>query len=76
MADERKNGVGESTLTVKWWAILIVFLGIFGWFFVTALAHENRITKVETTLDVKIENMTKALDKLTGAFERHSEQGR
>lgn len=51
MIDERKNGVGESTLTIKWWAILIVFISIFGWFFVTALAHENRLTKVETTIE-------------------------
>ena len=30
MADQRSGGIGESTVTVKWWAVLTVIIGIFG----------------------------------------------
>ncbi len=58
---------GESTLTVKWWAVLVIFFGIFGWFFVTALGHENRITKVETTLEQNIVSIKSDLQWLKQA---------
>jgi len=37
----------ESVLTVKWWGVLLVVLGVFGWLAVCAQNHESRITKVE-----------------------------
>lgn len=45
--DQRKNGVGESTLTVKWWAVLVVIICVFGFFFTAALSQERRITTLE-----------------------------
>lgn len=66
-----ENGNGETWVRVKLWSIIILFIGVFGFFFITALAHESRLTKVETTLEVNIQNMTKALDKLSGTIERH-----
>ena len=48
MADERNNGIGESTLTIKWWGVLILILGLFGWMAVSILAQETRITRIET----------------------------
>ena len=38
----------ESTVTIKFWAILITILGIYGFFFVTILNHERRVTVLET----------------------------
>jgi hypothetical protein len=61
----------ESKVTVKVWGLIIVFIAIYGFFFVTAMAHETRITRVETSLDVSICNMTKTLDKLADQMERH-----
>ena len=41
----------ESTLTIKWVFILLLILGIFGFFFTSVLSQENRITKVETQFE-------------------------
>lgn len=67
-----ENGKCESdtSIRVKVWSIIVLFLGIFGFFFVTALAHESRITKVETTIEVNIANMTKAIDRLANCIDR------
>jgi len=37
----------ESILTVKWWGVLLVVFGIFGWLAICAQNHESRITRVE-----------------------------
>lgn len=58
----------ESTLTIKWWALLVVFTAIYGWFFVTALAHESRLTKVETCLE---QNMQTIMTDLKWLKEKH-----
>lgn len=68
--DQRSNGYGESTLTVKWWAVICLFIGIYGWFFMIVLTHENRLTKVETTLEVSITSMTKSIDRLACTLEK------
>ena len=47
--DKRETSLGESTVTVKWWAVLVVILSIMGFFFITTMNHEGRITKIETT---------------------------
>lgn len=70
------NGNEESKITIKAWGIIVLFLGVFGFFFVTAMAHESRLTKAETTLEVNIANMAKALDKLSCTLERHMENGK
>lgn len=47
--DKRETSLGESTVTVKWWAVLVVILSIMGFFFISTLNHEGRLTKIETT---------------------------
>lgn len=42
---------GETLFVVKSWAIVLVILGLFGWFGVQSINHENRITKIETQFD-------------------------
>ena len=37
----------ESILTVRWWGVLLVVFGIFGWLAICAMNHESRITRVE-----------------------------
>jgi hypothetical protein len=46
--DERRETTLESTLSVRWWCVLLVFLGIFGYFFVSIVNHETRITRAES----------------------------
>ena len=52
---------GESTLTLKWGVILVLILGFFGWVVVGAFSHENRLTKVETKLEIQIPQINNAL---------------
>lgn len=47
MGDTIQNCGKESTLTVKWWAILVVIMCVFGFFFTAALSQERRITTLE-----------------------------
>jgi|GEM_PF-3589528 len=60
----------ESRVTIKAWGIIVLFVGMFGFFFMTAMAHESRLTKVETTLEVNLAHIAKSLDVLT----RHQEE--
>ena len=55
---EERRTMTESNLTVKWWCILLVFLGIFGFFFAANMNHESRLTRVETKYEAVAENMT------------------
>lgn len=48
----------ESTFTVKSWAVVVAILGLFGWFGVSILSQEHRITKIETQFDY----ISKSLD--------------
>jgi hypothetical protein len=47
--DNRETSLGESTVTVKWWTVLVVILSIMGFFFISTMNHEGRLTKIETT---------------------------
>lgn len=38
----------ETTVTVSFWAIILVALGIFGFLFTSNINHEGRITILET----------------------------
>ena len=49
----------ESTITVKWWGVLLIILGLFGWLSLTVLAHENRITKIETQFTYIVQSLEK-----------------
>lgn len=60
--DKRQTSIGESTITVKWWAVLAVILSVLGFFFIATLNHEGRITKIETTFSY----ITSALDEVKG----------
>ncbi|MFA5342095.1 MAG: hypothetical protein WC332_09980 [Clostridia bacterium] len=57
MEEERQ----ESSIIVKWWQVVLVLLGIFGFFFVNALAMESRVTKLETLTSVSIANIEKSI---------------
>jgi len=48
MPDERGYSVGESTITVKWWCVLLVIIGIFGWMFIAQVNVDRRVTTLET----------------------------
>ena len=62
MPDQRSGSIGESTITVKWWAVLTVIIAVFGFFFISMLNHEGRLTKVETQFSY----ITDALTDLKG----------
>jgi hypothetical protein len=51
----------ETSVIIKWWQIVLVLLGIFGFFFVNALAMESRVTKLETLTSVSIANIEKSI---------------
>ena len=57
MEEERQ----ESSIIVKWWQVVLVLLGIFGFFFVNALAMESRVTKLETLTSMSIANIEKSI---------------
>lgn len=61
MSEQREQ---ESTLTLKWGIILVLILGFFGWITVGAFSHENRITKVETKLEIQIPQINNALTEV------------
>jgi len=68
---KRKDDMPESTIVVKWWCIIVVVIGIFGFFFVGFLNHEARITKQETKIEAMVDTLheikadtTKIKDKL------------
>ena len=61
----------ETTITVKWWCVIVLIISIFGFFFLGFINHESRITKIETQVeaiydvvqDIKADT-TKIKDKL------------
>lgn len=59
-----KIDLHESTITLKWGAIIIAILGFFGWVVVGAFSHENRITRVETSLSIQMPQISNSLDEL------------
>jgi len=50
--DQRKTGIGESTLTVRWWAVILVFLGLFGILFSTARDQDKVLAKFDGRISV------------------------
>ena len=71
-----QNWDGETKITLKAWCVITLMIGIFGFFFVTAMAHESRLTKVETTLEVNVGNMTKSIECLSTKMDRLIERGK
>jgi hypothetical protein len=54
---EERREESESRLIVKWWCVILLFLGIFGFFFITSTNHESRITRVETKYEAVADNV-------------------
>jgi len=63
----------ESTLTLKSGAILAaivsVFIALLGWAFGYLSAHETRIAKIETTLEIMLPSLTNKLDEINGQLQ-------
>lgn len=47
MNDRRHETLGETTITVKWWSVLMVIILALGFFFTAFINHETRITRTE-----------------------------
>lgn len=46
--DQRRQfSIGESTLTVKWWGVVGVFIVVCAFYFGMLMQHETRITRTE-----------------------------
>ena len=54
----------ESTLTIKWWGVILLVLGFFGWMTVSVLGQENRITRLETKLEVHLPIISSAMTNM------------
>lgn len=61
----------ESSLTIKWWALIVVVLSIFGFFFLTILTHESRLTKIETIAALSLSKIERDVTDLKSTLERH-----
>jgi len=71
--DRRQNGIGESTLTVKWWAVILVFLGMFGVLYAGGMDREKRITTLEaqyTNIITSIADVRDAVKELRQDIKR------
>jgi hypothetical protein len=62
----------ESSLTIKWGLVFtiavgltIMILGFFGWLLVSSMSHGDRITKLETQLEIHIPQIKNSLEKLS-----------
>jgi len=47
--------IGESTLTVKWWSVVGVFIVVCAFFFGGLMNHETRITRTEESAKIILE---------------------
>lgn len=56
-----EDNQNETSVIIKWWQIVLVILGIFGFFFVNALAMESRVTKLETLTSISISNIERSI---------------
>ena len=60
MTEERQERQ-ENNITVKWWQVILVILGLFGFFFVNAMAMESRVTKLETLTSITLCNIEQSI---------------
>jgi len=61
----------ERSITEKWWwQIALIFLGLFGFFFVNALAMESRVSKLETLTSVSIANIEKSIGEIKDSLKK------
>ena len=64
MEDDIKQQPAESKLTVGIGVILVLILGFFGWVFMATMTHGDRITKLETQLEIHIPQIKSSLEGL------------
>lgn len=53
-----KGLIQMESLTISWWQLIVIFLGIFGYFFVSILTHERRITALETQVPMILQGIS------------------
>ena len=54
----------ESTITLKWGAIVVLVLGFFGWVVMGAFSHESRISRIETKLEIQLPLISSSLNEV------------
>ena len=62
--DRRTTGIGESTITVKWWGVLLILMGLFGWVVIGIVSLDRRVTTIETKFDIQLPQITVSLERL------------
>lgn len=67
MPDQRRTSIGESTLTIRWWAVLLVFLGLFGFLFNSTRDQDKLMANLDSRIAVnenRYSTISNTLDKL------------
>ena len=60
-----KTEIGsESTLTVRWVFVIALIIGTFGFFFTSVMSQEGRLTRVETTVETRFEEIGKDISEI------------
>jgi len=60
-----KTEIGsESTLTIRWVFVIALIVGTFGFFFTSVMSQESRLTRVETTVETRFEEMGKDISEI------------
>ena len=60
-----KTEIGsESTLTVRWVFVIALIIGMFGFFFTSVMSQESRLTRVETTVETKFEEIGRDISEI------------
>jgi len=54
----------ESTLTVRWVFVIALIIGTFGFFFTSVMSQESRLTRVETTVETRFEEIGKDISEI------------
>ena len=60
-----KTEIGsESTLTIRWVFVIALIVGTFGFFFTSVMSQESRLTRVETTVETKFEEIGRDISEI------------
>jgi len=60
-----KTEIGsESTLTVRWVFVIALIIGTFGFFFISVMSQESRLTRIETTVETKFEEIGRDISEI------------
>ena len=55
--DRRATTMGESTITVKWWAVFMAILSVMGFLFMGWTTNNQRITRLEEKYDFVVKSI-------------------